>query len=462
MAGFKLCTNCGHKILSTTNYCNVCGTKQPVLDENDPVRVAKKPITKPEPIQKPSPFTTNRTESQTTQNNSSYSGYSSSERPMPRTSTYTNGTKPYVDPNPKQEEEKDYNDGSYTDSVKRKKKKIKKRGRVAQFADQIDKWSGGSGHVDLRFKDLFSGVFKKHSKEAAEELFVCGTEHTTPAIENISAEWPHPWLFSRILLYLSIALGLLIACLEFWGNMIVIPDIIFIGAFFMPFAVLVLYFEINAPRNISIYEILKVFFIGGAASLIPTLILYSMFGVEELNFFGALSVGLIEEAGKIIITAILLVRNRKYEYILNGLLIGGTVGAGFAVFETAGYIFNGLIDFETFTVSISNMFTVLCLRGLLAPGGHVAWAAIEGAAIMIAMSGHKKRWHFIFDKRFWILSGCCVILHTLWDWDFPLFVLTRYFFLTAGAWIMIIIVVTRGLIQVNQVIQAALDKQYQE
>lgn len=474
MAGFKLCTSCGHKLLSTTNYCNVCGTKQPALDENDPVKVVKRPLdssaAKPTPMTHPQPPKTSAgsySGNSPTPRASSYTepdfGADYSERPMPSpntTSSYTS-SRQYAKPEP-EEEEKTYNDGSYTGTTKKKKTIKIKRGRAARFADQIDKWSGGTGHVDLKFKDLFSDVFKKHSREAAEELFVCGTELTTPEVTNISAEWPHPWLFSRVLLYLAIAMVILISCLEFFGNTLVIPDIIFIGSLFMPFSVVVLFFEINAPRNISIYEVLKVFFIGGASSLIPTLILYSMFGVEDLTFFGALSVGLIEEIGKIVITAFILVNNRKYEYILNGILIGGIVGAGFAVFETAGYVFNSLIDFETMTISIGSMYTVLGLRGFLAPGGHVAWAAIEGAAIMIAMTGHKKRISFLTDKRFWILSGCSVMLHCFWDWDTFLFRVTRYFFLVAAAWIIIIVVITRGLIQVNQVIEAELNRQYNE
>ncbi len=41
-----------------------------------------------------------------------------------------------------------------------------------------------------------------------------------------------------------------------------IPGVIMIGAFTVPFSALVFFFEMNTYRNISFYEVLKVFFLG--------------------------------------------------------------------------------------------------------------------------------------------------------------------------------------------------------
>ena len=50
----------------------------------------------------------------------------------------------------------------------------------------------------------------------------------------------------------------------------------------------------------------------------------------------------------------------KTNKILNGLLVGASIGAGFAVFETAGYILNsGLQSVD----SLSAMTDVIVLRG---------------------------------------------------------------------------------------------------
>ena len=34
--------------------------------------------------------------------------------------------------------------------------------------------------VEIHFRDLFSGIFKKHTEEEKISLFICGTRRTTP------------------------------------------------------------------------------------------------------------------------------------------------------------------------------------------------------------------------------------------------------------------------------------------
>ncbi len=97
-------------------------------------------------------------------------------------------------------------------------------------------------------------------------------------------------------------------------------------------------------REISaFFDVVKMFFIGGVAALVATLVIYSIIPVGKLNYFNALLVGFIEETGKMIIVA-LFIRSLNSKYILNGLLIGAAVGAGFAAFESLGYAFNYSVD----------------------------------------------------------------------------------------------------------------------
>ena len=44
--------------------------------------------------------------------------------------------------------------------------------------------------------------------------------------------------------------------------------------------------------------------------------------------------GVVEEVAKLL-TVVVVMRSTRYKYILNGILFGATVGAGFAAFETA-------------------------------------------------------------------------------------------------------------------------------
>ena len=113
-------------------------------------------------------------------------------------------------------------------------KKVKKG--VGGFVNTINEMTGQEGNVEIRLKELVSGVLKKHSLAEREELFVCGTEKTTPKESEMVADWPKPWLFSRIFLLFSIVfIGLLIVIVEF-GNMNGVPGAMFVGAFTVPFS----------------------------------------------------------------------------------------------------------------------------------------------------------------------------------------------------------------------------------
>ena len=106
---------------------------------------------------------------------------------------------------------------------------------------------------------------------------------------------------------------------------------------------------------------------------------------EESQYYGVMTirdaflVGLVEEMGKAVIV-ILFVNYLKTNKILNGLLIGASVGAGFAVFEIAGYILEySLSSYD----ELSAMTELIVARGWTSLGGHLVWAAIVGAAAVI-------------------------------------------------------------------------------
>ncbi|XME02627.1 PrsW family glutamic-type intramembrane protease [Lachnospiraceae bacterium C1.1] len=325
---------------------------------------------------------------------------------------------------------------------------------INKFANKVDAMAGGEGNAELRFKDLFSEVFTKHGSEEAEELFICGTSKTTPEETSISDEWPKPWLFSRVFLGLLVAYGLLYALLMVFENILAIPGIIFMGSIAAPFSVLVFFFEINAPRNISIFQTVSIFLIGGCLSLIITMCLYMYVDTGSMSIVSAILIGVIEEIGKIVTTAIFIKRLNRCKYIFNGMLIGAAVGAGFAAFESAGYAFEVLLGAQLF----KEMTDVILLRGILSPGGHVAWAAIEGAAIIISLNGAEFSWNALFDKHFLSLSIICVVLHAIWD--MPIFiggilVYGKLAALVVVAWITLIVLINRGLKQINKGIAEA-------
>lgn len=325
------------------------------------------------------------------------------------------------------------------------------------FAKKVNEMAGGEGEVELKFKDLFVNVFKHHSAEEAEEIFICGTKYTTPLKKDISTNWPRPWLYSRVAIVLFAAFYLLLLCWTGFKNPNVIPDIIFIGSLIMPLSVLVFFFEINAPRNISIFQTIMMFLVGGCASLLVTLILFELVPVGQLDFIGAILVGIIEELGKLIIT-VFFIKKTRCKYILNGLLVGSSIGAGFAAFESAGYAFRfflqGLLGAGGSTAGYDKMMSVIYTRALLAPGGHVAWAGMAGAALMIVLAGNEYNKDALKSKRFISLFSLGVIMHAIWDMpignilkiNFPIVPII----LTVLAWIVIIVFIHLGLKELSQ------------
>ena len=319
------------------------------------------------------------------------------------------------------------------------------------FVGGLNNYMGNTNAVKLNWKDLFTDVFKKHTNEEAEDIFICGTSRTTPPLSEVSETWPKPWLYSRVFICFAITYALLYVCCTSFQNPLMFPGLIMVGAFTVPMTTLVLFLEVNAFRNISVYDVMKFFLIGGVASLVVTLFLFNLHVVDAntSSTWGAMMVGVIEEVGKLAIVFYLIKRLPSCNYILSALLAGACVGAGFAAFESAGYAFMILVQ-SNFEAMASNLY----LRGLLAPGGHVAWAAITGAALVIAKGSGPLTTAVFSNSRFWKIFLIPVVLHGLWD--APMF--QGYLKLTGlilVVWIVVLILINMGLDQVKNLKQSA-------
>lgn len=333
--------------------------------------------------------------------------------------------------------------------VQKKPDEIKQtsvRSGLDMVTSKINEMAGEKGAVDLKLRDLFSHVFKKHSREEGEEIFIAGTLRTTPDESEIAVSWPKPWLFSRVFLILIASYILLYICASEFGNPNVLPGLMFVGALAMPFSVLMFFFETNAPRNISLFEVVKLFFFGGTASLVITLILFEAYPVGELDYTGAIMVGIIEELGKLLAVAI-FVKRMNSKYILNGMLIGAAIGVGFAVFESAGYAFRFFIAYN---YSLDAMTDVLFMRGWSSLGGHVVWAAISGAGLIMAKGDSAFRYKQLFDKKCMTFFLIPAILHAVWDCPLMDETDTKFLILIALAWIVILVMLSVGLKQIER------------
>lgn len=322
---------------------------------------------------------------------------------------------------------------------------LQKKTANSIITENLDKLTGASSKSYITFKDLFKGTFKKHNAQELDEVFICGGPKTTPALQQIDPHHVGAWVYLKIFIFFLIAYIPTRIGFITYGNSNFLPAMIMLGGFAMPLTVLIFFFEINVFRNVPFYRVVEYFVLGGALSLITAILFFSLdFNTDISTYSGALMVGVIEEAAKAVIVAAFLFRDKKCQYILNGLLIGAAVGAGFAAFETAGYILNyGLKS------GLAAMLQVIRIRGFLAPGGHVAWAAIEGAALMFAKGFDTLSKKHLNDKRFLLVCIIPIVLHGVWDMPINLPYYGLPIILTVLAWLVIIYFINLGLKQVD-------------
>ena len=309
------------------------------------------------------------------------------------------------------------------------------------IVEHVNQMTGGTGKVELKLKDLVISVGNKHTAEEAEEIFSCGTAKTTPPETEISSAWPRPWLYSRVFLVLAVTFVGLLFMARHFHNVNAIPGIIFIGAMVVPFSAVIFFFEVNAPRNISIFEVTKIFFIGGVASLLTTCTLYEIADIKTWTISSAMMIGVVEELGKIMVVAYYLNSTRK-KYILNGLLIGAAVGAGFAVFETAGYIMRS-----------NDITSIIYLRGILALGGHVAWTGLAGAALAMVKNERPLDSEVILHPKFLQFLVVVIVMHGMWDMPVEISstLPVMQIFLTAAVWLFLLVMINAGLRQISEI-----------
>jgi RsiW-degrading membrane proteinase PrsW (M82 family) len=290
-------------------------------------------------------------------------------------------------------------------------------------------------------REMFSEVFKKRNSTEIEDYFIVGTSRTTPPISEVQTGWPKPWFFVRILLFIGIVYFGFSYAWDQFRNPNLIPGLIMMGSLAVPLATVILFFELNTPRNVAFYQLLMLVCFGGIVSLFVSLI---GFDVSHLNWLGASSAGIVEESGKLLAVA-LIVRKAKYKYILNGMLFGAAIGAGFAIFESAGYAFRELLDQD----SIAAMSDVIDLRAFLTPFGHVPWTAISAGALWRVKGERNLSPKMFTDTGFLKAFSIPVVLHMLWNSPLQLPFNLVQLAIGAAGWFVVFGLVQQGLYQVR-------------
>lgn len=220
-------------------------------------------------------------------------------------------------------------------------------------------------------------------------------------------ETPRPGLWRRCL-WGGLALWALTAVVTYaTENTTLLPTLILLGSFLVP-SVFTLWAYERHGQDFGVPVILGCFVTGGVLGVLGASVMeYYLLHPSLWMFVG---VGLIEEAVKLA-ALMFVVRHRPWlRGVRAGLVLGGTVGFGFAAFESAGYAFNAAVTMDG--IDLRSLLETEILRGVLAPFGHGLWTAIAGG-VLLAYRRPDGRFRFAGPVVGTYLGVAA--LHALWD-----------------------------------------------
>jgi len=191
------------------------------------------------------------------------------------------------------------------------------------------------------------------------------------------------------------------------GNVALVPTVVLLGSFLVPVSAVVWNFDHQADSALSAQRVVYAFIGGGTLGVLAASVLE--FWLLQDAVLPYLAVGLIEEAVKLVALVIFSLGLSRYT-TRDGIVLGATIGFGFAALESSGYAFVALLA-QGGGPLVSVVGTQV-LRNVLAPIGHGLWTAILGGFLFhaAARSGHLR--------PSWGLAGAYLLvslLHAGWD-----------------------------------------------
>lgn len=215
-------------------------------------------------------------------------------------------------------------------------------------------------------------------------------------------------------LLIGVVLFVITTAVLFWTqDPNLFPTVILIGNFLVPVVFVAFLYDHQHLSTLTTDAIAICFCIGGVlgtlgAAVLETLLIPMPAHPDQgLSLGSALAVGLIEEGCKIL-AVMFMARGMRHTSEMDGLLMGGAVGMGFAALESTGYAFTAFL-LSNGHVGASIAETII--RGVLAPFGHGVWTALVGAVLFRASRPHRFRITGPVILIYLFVS----LLHGLWD-----------------------------------------------
>ena len=138
------------------------------------------------------------------------------------------------------------------------------------------------------------------------------------------------------------------------------PTVALIGNFLVPVSYVAFFYERRHMSQVTLVSTARAFFYGGVLGVFAAALLEPVF-IRRLTFESSFVVGLIEEFAKIL-GVLVVARHHRHDSEIDGVILGGAAGMGFAALESSGYVFTAFVGSGG---SLSALVLVTLLRGLL-------------------------------------------------------------------------------------------------
>ena len=172
----------------------------------------------------------------------------------------------------------------------------------------------------------------------------------------------------------------------------------------VPVTILILVWEMNIPRDISLTEVFQIMAIGGVLSICAAMV---GFTGTEAGQMPALWAGIVEEPAKLLIIYYFL-KKKNRKYILDGILLGVAVGTGFAMFESMMYTMEYFGAYGLW-VGIDEAF----VRAFSGISGHGLWAGLYGGGLLMAKGSEEIEIRHIFSVDCLKYFGISILIHAI-------------------------------------------------
>ncbi len=265
----------------------------------------------------------------------------------------------------------------------------------------------------FKWSNIFSGFNSVKTREEKERQFMAGLPGNVPYESDMIQEWTPPFLFYKFFIYSLVMLVLILVC----GYMYGFGKALLVSAapYMIPVTMLILIWELNIPRNISVMDILYIAVFSGISAY------FVVFFVQDITGIGytdssVFTIPLLTVLAKTLLVCIFL-RKKSRGYGLNGLAIGAAVGAGYAILTLA----DDMYYLAEYAGEITGVMGLVVVRFVMVLGGDIIWTAAIGSALALAKGKETLKAKHLGNSLFLICLIGTYLIETLWNYDITSF-----------------------------------------